>query len=136
MEKHFLDNFVNESGEGAKSGFSPDLWYNPHGDCITYQTVNEAVVADRIDEILTIYRSAVDNRPIGFQIKGIMALVQKFGWDGLEVSTEVHKERIKQVSVKALLLAAYENGPMTLGRRQAYASVMPPIENDAVAVAV
>ena len=134
MEKHFLGDFIHELEKNPKEGFRSEPWYNPYGDCITYQTVNEAVIADRIDEILTIYRSAVDNRSIGFQIKGVIALIRKFGWDGLEVSTEVHKERIKRVSVKALLLAAYENGPMTLGRRQAYASIMPPIENDAVAV--
>ncbi|KKL21210.1 hypothetical protein LCGC14_2447760, partial [marine sediment metagenome] len=35
-----------------------------------------ASVADRIDEILTIYRSAEVNRPIGFQIKGIEAIIK------------------------------------------------------------
>jgi len=129
MEKHFLDDFVHEmekeSGEGTPEA-RLEPWYNKYGDCIVYQTVGEAVVADRVGELLTIYRSAIDERPIGFQIKGVMAMIQKFGLDGLQ-----------SISVGALLLAAYEDGPMTLGRRQAYASVVrPPAEHDAVAVAV
>jgi len=134
MEKHFLDDFVHEIEKDIQEGFQAEPWYNPYGDCITYQTVNEATVANRIDEILTIYRSAVDDRPIGFQIKGVMALVKTFGWDGFLVSTEVSDEQVKRISLNALLLAAYEKGPLTIGRRQAYASVRPPLENDAVAV--
>jgi hypothetical protein len=125
MEEHFLDHVVR--GEGPAS-FKAEPWYNPHGDCIVYQTANEAVVADRIDELLTVYRSAVDNRAIGFQIKGVQAIIRKFGLDGLAVMTDADGTEVKSISIAALLLAAYEDGPMTLRRRKAYASVMesPP----------
>ena len=132
MEKHFLDDLV----EGA-ADFRPEPWYNPHGDCIIYQTVNDAVVANRVDEILTIYLSAVDNRPIGFQIKGVKALIQKFGWDGLSVKSEEMGGELREVSVAAILLAAYEVGPQTIGRRQGYASATftrPPFEYDTISV--
>ena len=64
MEKHFLSEFVK-----GEERLSPEPWYNPDGDCVVYQMVNEAIVADRIDEILTIYRSAITERPIGYQIR-------------------------------------------------------------------
>jgi len=78
MEEHFLRDATDGEPE-----FRPEPWYNAYGDCIVYQMVNEAVVGERIDEVLTIYRSAVDNRPIGYQIKGVAAIVRRFGFDGL-----------------------------------------------------
>jgi hypothetical protein len=119
MEKHFLADVM----EGPPR-FEPRPWYNPEGDCLVYHAANEAVVADRIDEMLTIYRSAVDERPIGYQIKGVAALISKFGWDGLAVRSQTFGQELQKVSVAALLLAAYEDGPKTLGRRGAYASLM------------
>ncbi|MDY7011708.1 MAG: hypothetical protein SVV80_13305 [Planctomycetota bacterium] len=119
MEKHFLDSFV----EGPQ-GFRAEPWYNPHGDCIIYQTADEAVVADRVDEILTVYRSAENNRPIGFQIKGVSAITRKFGLDGLAVKSETKGDEVRSISIFALLLAAYESRPPTLRRREAYAAIM------------
>ena len=116
MEEHFLKGLVEGEPE-----FRAEPWYNPDGDCIVFQMANEAIVADRIDEILTLYRSAIDRRPIGFQIKGVHALIQKFGVDGLELESVTSDHEVKSISVTALLLAAYEEGPKTFNRRQAYA---------------
>jgi hypothetical protein len=115
MEEHFLKDFV--SGE---SKFSPEPWYNPFGDCIVYRTVDHEVIANRIDEILTIYVSAATDKPIGFQIKGVGAIVRKFGLAGVEVECEERDKEIMRVSLSALLLAAYESGPKTIGRRKAH----------------
>ena len=119
MEEHFLAHTM----EGAPT-FRAEPWYNPDGDCIVYKMANEASIADRIDELLTIYRSAVDNRPIGFQIKGIGAILRKFGLAGFAVASESDAESVKSVSIAALLLAAYEDRPPTLARRIGYAMAM------------
>ena len=118
MEEHFLKSFVE--GETREE---PRPWYNPDGDCIVYQMSDEAIVADRIDEVLTIYRSANTNKPIGYQIKGVGAIARTFGWDGVMVEFKRDAEELKQISLYALLLAAYERGPKTIGRRRAYARV-------------
>jgi len=104
--------------------FVPEPWYNPDGDCIVYQLVDEAIIAERIDELLTIYRSAIDRRPIGFQVKGVAAIIKSFGLAGMVVSSSIDKDKSELISVAALLLAAYERGPRTIKRRQAYASAM------------
>jgi hypothetical protein len=119
MEKHFLADMMDGPPE-----FRPEPWYNRYGDCIVYQMADEAVVAERIDELLTVYNSALDNRPIGFQIKGVAAIIRKFGLDGLAVRSEADTQGVKSISVMALLLAAYEEGPRTPGRRRAYAVAM------------
>jgi len=119
MEKHFLNKYV----EGEK-GFQAEPWYNAIGDCIEYQTVNEAVVADRIDEKLTIYRSMTTNKPIGFKIKDVQAILSKYGYDGLAVLSS--EEDTTLISVAAILFAAYEAGPPTIERRRAYANALIP----------
>jgi len=119
MEKHFLADMMDGTPE-----FRPEPWYNRDGDCIVYQMADEAVVADRVDELLTVYNSALDNRAIGFQIKGVAAIIRKFGLDGLAVKSEADAQGVKSISIMALLLAAYEEGPRTLGRRRAYAAAM------------
>src|SRR5271168_62321 len=117
MEEHFLKDFV----EGAERCTEPEPWYNPDGDCIIYQMVDEAAVAERIDEILTIYRSAITEKPIGYQIKDVRAIATRAGWDGVLVTCKTDEEELKQINLYALLLAAYDQGPKTIGRRQGYA---------------
>lgn len=129
MEEHFLKEFV--------SGISrevPKPWYNPEGDCIIYQMADEAAVADRIDGVLTIYRSAIDNRPIGFQIKGVAAITRQFGLKGIQVECKTNKDELQQVSMSALLLAAYEQGPQTIFRREGYATAFDCTPNPRMAV--
>jgi hypothetical protein len=101
MEKHFLADVM----EGAPT-FRAEPWYNAYGDCIVYQMADEAIVADRIDELLTVYRSAVDDRPIGFQIKGVAGMVRKLGLDGLAVYSDADARGVKGISIAALLQAA------------------------------
>jgi len=121
MEKHFLADRME--GEGSPE-FRAEPWYNPYGDCIVYQVADEAFVAERVDEVLTVYNSAIDDRPIGFQIKGIHAIVRKFGLDALAVESEADSGVVRSISIVALLLAAYEEGKPTLARRRAYAAAM------------
>ncbi len=123
MEKHFLQDLMEGEPE-----FTPEPWYNPVGDCIIYKMADEAVVADRVDELLTIYRSAVDQRPIGFKIKDVQAIIRRFGLQGLAVSSEADVQSVKSISVAVVLLAAYEEGRPSVSRRKAYASVMCPAE--------
>ncbi|HUX02321.1 MAG: hypothetical protein WBD63_08900 [Phycisphaerae bacterium] len=129
MEKHFLADMME--GEG-RSEFRAEPWYNPYGDCIDYKMADEAVVAERVDELLTVYNSAVDNRPIGFQIKGVQAIIRKLGLDGLAFASQAKAGAVKSISIAALLLAAYEEREPTLARRRAYAAAMEPAEKRSI----
>jgi hypothetical protein len=127
MESHFLKDFV--SGPPGQ-GRIQEPWYNPDGDCIIYQTSDEAIVADRIDESLTIYRSVEAGKAIGFQIKGVLAIIKRFGLDGMQVEwSEDLEHELQSVSTYALLLAAYDVGPRTIGRRRGYADALESAAN-------
>lgn len=131
MEKHFLDDFVHKIDPSAKLGSHKDArepWYNQNGDCIEFQTINEAIIADRIDEFLTIYRSAKNEEPIGFQLKDVLALVKKYGVDSLAIEAKVKSGRL--MSVTTLLLSAYESLPQTINRRLSYSSALNAIPKE------
>jgi len=128
MEKHFLADLVEplQSPARAKARVRQNRpWFNPHGDCLTYQTADEAVVADRIDDFLTIYTSAIDSRPIGFQIKGVLGLLAASGANMLSINATTVAGELKEVSLSLfLLLAAYESSNPTIARREAYVSAL------------
>ena len=50
--------------------FKAEPWYNSTGDIIQYKVVDEAYVAEYVDPRLTMYKSAIDRRPIGFELTG------------------------------------------------------------------
>lgn len=74
MEAHFLKKFT--SGRRSKTR---KPWYNPDGDCIVYHTVDEATVAERVDDVLTVYKSTISGKAIGFQLKGVGAIMRALG---------------------------------------------------------
>ena len=64
--------------------FTPEPYYSRAGDCVIFHFEDEESYGDRVDGILTVYRSFEDNRVVGFQMKGILTLVDKFGEFGIE----------------------------------------------------
>lgn len=136
MEKQPLKEYLNQiKSRKLTDKSSPLPWYNEYGDCIEFQTVDEAVVGDRIDDFLTIYRSAQTDTAIGFQLKDVMALLETFGCDGLQVKVEIDNNRL--VSLAALLLQAYEELPRTIKRRSGYGEAirnLTKMESDEVKV--
>ena len=51
-------------------------YYSEAGDCIFYHLEDVGYYAERIDDIVTLYKSDDDKRIVGFQIKGIKALME------------------------------------------------------------
>lgn len=115
-----LDAF--EKKEGAP-GFTARPWYNPDGDCITYKSQNVAVVAVRVDDILTIFESAENDKAIGFKIKGVKHLLEKMGCGVMAVGAATdHAGEI--VTVATVFLQAFSSDRPTIARREGYARAM------------
>lgn len=97
-------------------------FYNRYGDCIHCMLKPVGTWAERVGDVITIYRSIEDDTPVGYQIKGVMALLnahqanhlqldQVAGADGEEL-TRV-QVTVMQVADLALeqLYGAMERGP-------------------------
>lgn len=125
MEDRFLEHWMQKVAPSSQRGShvgQREPWYNVHGDCIQFQTVNEAVVAERIDNYLTIYRSVSNDHPVGFKIKDVRQLLLKYGCEGIAVEAQISGGKL--VRVIALLLRAFQSEPQTINRVSGYTSAL------------
>jgi hypothetical protein len=129
MEENFLKDFV----EGEPK-FKAEPWYNLDGDCIHYQAADEAVYAERIDSFLTLYRSAIDDRVIGFQVKGIRAILKMF--EATEMVIRAKKKADQPVSVIELVVYALKAGDGKPSEDQFLdlASLLPTLRDNRVPI--
>ncbi len=146
MGKHFLEDFVAEleaSGETPLNCGIGKAWYNPYGDCIEYRSMEGAYFGDRIDQFLTIYRCVETEKPIGFMVKGIIALIDILVGDSLAIDAKVDGEGVVSVKVNVLLFAAFTKGETLtdyhrdddkVTRFQKYAQAMSATNNEEVQV--
>lgn len=109
---------INNKEVKRTEPYKPELWYNSFGDCIEFQTKDEAIVADRIDPFLTIYRSADDSTAIGFQLKDVKALMKKHDCNISLIGAQVLNKEL--MSVAHILIKAYEQKPLTIRKQEGY----------------
>jgi len=107
---------------GNAGNEKPTPWYNSHGDCLEFQSIDEPMRAQRIDKYLTIYKSLKDERVIGFQIKDVRALIEKHGADVLGVQARFHGNTL--LDLIALLLKVYHSEEDTIQRTEGYTSAV------------
>jgi hypothetical protein len=65
-----LKEFLQENQTEMKP-FEPSPMYTPEGDSLMFYMKDEESYRERIDDLLTVYRSVETNEIIGCQIKGV-----------------------------------------------------------------
>lgn len=80
-----LTKFMTEQ---TFNGFRSQPYYSREGDFLTYYFTNTDFFAERVDDVLTIYRSMSDSKTVGFKMKGVRKLVKKLGDLGVLVSDD------------------------------------------------
>lgn len=65
-----LDQFLKET-DVRHGEFTPTPLYTPEGDSLMFYIKDEESYRERIDDLLTVYRSFATNEIIGCQIKGV-----------------------------------------------------------------
>jgi len=80
--------------------FESGAWYNGPGDCIEVHLAKDEYYAQRVDDVLTVFRSQSSGDIVGCQVKGMVALLQKTGSLGLEF-------RAKKVPLGVLFLLSF-----------------------------
>jgi hypothetical protein len=65
-----LDQFLKQT-DVNHGEFTPTPLYTPEGDSLMFYIKDEESYRERIDDLLTIYRSFATNEIIGCQIKGV-----------------------------------------------------------------
>jgi hypothetical protein len=80
-----------EQNRPAKE-FRPVLQYIPDGDCLIFYFKPDAAYAERVDELLTVYRSEETEELTGCEIKGVQCILkrlEKFGVRIMEKSVDL-----------------------------------------------
>ena len=101
MDQEFLAQFKN-----AKPSFRAEPFYNPYGDCIDYQTVDDDFYGDRLNSLITVYRSFADRRVIGFLIKGVRRILHSIDCNIMAITTT--EEANGSISLIEIVTAAMQ----------------------------
>lgn len=81
-----VGDFFDRVVQGAQPEFRAAPWYNADGDCIHYHWRDDEFHAEWLDDKVTIYRSLTTGEAVGFEIKGVGALVKKLGEFGISLT--------------------------------------------------
>jgi hypothetical protein len=60
-------------------GFEPRPFYSKEGDFLTFFFEGDDHYAERLDDVLTVYRAMTDDRFVGFKLKGVVHLLETLG---------------------------------------------------------
>ena len=129
--ENFLKELMSKFCNGEELGSHRNelhIRYNEDGDCVQFQTDHVAIVRQRIDEYLTLYKSAESDKVIGFQLKDIKALVNKYECDSFTVKAAVHNKLL--MSITTLLLKAFSKQHPTINRMRGYDGAIRAVPRD------
>src|SRR5437763_8978343 len=82
-----LDQFLKKNKTENKE-FVPSPFYTPEGDSLMFYIKDEESYRERIDELLTVYRSINTNQIIGCQIKGVRHKLDELRRFSVKVASE------------------------------------------------
>jgi hypothetical protein len=66
-------------------GFTPGVHHSADGDCVSYFVKNDRCIAERVDDLVTVYRSVESNELVGCKIKGVQRILRTLGDFGVTV---------------------------------------------------
>ncbi|MCP4254045.1 MAG: hypothetical protein GY775_11675 [Candidatus Scalindua sp.] len=132
MEDDFIKQLKQDIESDAFGSKQSDiqLWYNAEGDCIQFLTIHDGTIRKRIDEHLTLYLSLEDEKPVGFQLKDIHALCNKYDADLMTVHAGYAKDR-RLISISALMLKAFDKKPKSINRFSGYSEAFRTMVKEA-----
>ncbi len=132
MEENFIKQLKQdiESNDFGSKQNDIQLWYNAEGDCIQFLTIHNETIRKRIDEHLTLYLSIKDEKPVGFQLKDIHALIDKYDMDAMTVHADYASNDKRLASISALMFKAFTKMPTSINRRSGYSEAFSTIARE------
>lgn len=94
--------------------FKPSAFYDADGDCIEFVAAPDSYYAERIDTLVTVYRSQETKEIIGSLIKGVSKFLRNVVERAPGFRIEIRDGRIKLVHLFTAKLWSEEIGPTTI----------------------
>jgi hypothetical protein len=79
----------------ASEPFTPHAYYDSDGDCIEFLARPDNFYAERIDDLITVYRSEETGEVIGSLLKGVTTLCRKLLQQLPGFNIEIQHEKVK-----------------------------------------
>ncbi|MDQ3622640.1 MAG: hypothetical protein M3463_09150 [Verrucomicrobiota bacterium] len=67
--------------------FTPRPLYIPEGDALIFYFKDDESYAERVDDLLTVYRSIKTKQMVGCEIKGVRCILKRLGDFGLSIKS-------------------------------------------------
>lgn len=67
--------------------FTAKPYYSQHGDALIFYFKDDQSYAERVDALLTVYRSMETNEMVGCEIKGVQSILEKLGNFGINLTS-------------------------------------------------
>ncbi len=82
-------------------GFEPRPYYSSDGDFLVFYLRDDEAFAERVDDLLTVYRSIKTKELVGCKIKGVLRLVQTLRNFGVSIEPEDKSLRLSLLFLSA-----------------------------------
>jgi hypothetical protein len=83
-----VENLMQYLEGKTSQGFTRRPYYSPDGDFLVYYVHPDEAIAERVDDLLTVYRSMETREFVGCKIKGIRRLVETLRNFGVSIEAE------------------------------------------------
>lgn len=93
------DEYIDKLLAEPERPFSPFAEYDADGDCIEFFMTPDAYFAERVDGLLTVYRSQDNKEIVGAQIKGMKALLADILGKFPSFRVEIHDGKFPLVHI-------------------------------------
>lgn len=102
-----LDDILNDLERRTTPALYPSGYYSPDGDCVFVYNEGGEYIRQRVDGLLTVFRSPDGGRIIGLQVKGIRNLPKHEALE-VEVRPVGRDTRGRRIDTVRLLLLSYK----------------------------
>jgi len=92
-------------------GFTPQVTYDPDGDCIEFIAKPDSFYAERVDQLLTVYYSRETREVIGSLIKGVSKLLARIKSNYPNFRIEIQDGKVRLEHLFTAQLWIYEGEP-------------------------
>jgi hypothetical protein len=98
-----MDEELNDYLRGREpQGFTRHPFYSSDGDTLTYYFEPDEAYSQRVDDLLTVYKSVQTDRLVGCKIKGVLHLVERLKNFGFALSPEDEMLRLNLLFLSAV----------------------------------
>jgi|SRR5579864_6089877 len=98
-----MEENLNEYLRGREpDGFTRRPFYSRDGDTLTYYFESDEAYSQRVDDLLTVYKSKQTDKLVGCKIKGVIRLLERLKNFGFALSPEGESLKLNLLFLSAL----------------------------------